>query len=336
MDDGELISGLAVRLRETVRSLVPPGAAVGLVGFPNHSNPGDSAIWLGVLSLLRDLGCRVVYTCDFHTYDRTALQQAVDSGPILITGGGNFGDLYPAEQELRECVVRDFPENPIIQLSQSIHFRDQDSARRASKVLRAHRSFALMVRDRVSAEIAVEVLGIEPTLSPDCAFLLGRLDRLRTPIRPVTVVRRNDSEAAMSEAAVDGVTPFDWMDEPGRPLPRAALYVRHYARDHPARRAPAGRVMSIMYGPLARRRLGRGIRLLSSGRVVVTDRLHGHILALLLGIPHVVTDTAQGKISAFVETWTASSELVRTARDFRHAWDLACSWDEQLAVEGPA
>ena len=91
--------------------------------------------------------------------------------------------------------------------------------------------------------------------------------------------------------------------------------------------------MSMMYPALARRRLRRGVRVLSTGRVVVTDRLHGHILALLLGIPHVVTDTAQGKISAFVEAWTADSNLVRTARDFPSAWGVAREWESRLAGE---
>jgi pyruvyl transferase EpsO len=47
--------------------------------------------------------------------------------------------------------------------------------------------------------------------------------------------------------------------------------------------------------------------------VVVTDRLHGHILALLLGIPHVVLDNSYGKLHHFIRTWTHASPLVRMA-----------------------
>ncbi|WP_276524270.1 polysaccharide pyruvyl transferase family protein, partial [Enterobacter hormaechei] len=46
----------------------------------------------------------------------------------------------------------------------------------------------------------------------------------------------------------------------------------------------------------ARRRVERGLRLLSRGERIVTDRLHGHILSLLLGIPHVVLDNDYGKL----------------------------------------
>ncbi|HKP28024.1 MAG TPA: polysaccharide pyruvyl transferase family protein, partial [Gemmatimonadales bacterium] len=50
-------------------------------------------------------------------------------------------------------------------------------------------------------------------------------------------------------------------------------------------------------------RLRHGLRMLSRGGIVVTNRLHGMILSLLLGIPHFVSDTRQGKIGAFHRTW---------------------------------
>jgi pyruvyl transferase EpsO len=57
----------------------------------------------------------------------------------------------------------------------------------------------------------------------------------------------------------------------------------------------------------------RGVALLSAGRVVVTERLHGHLLCLLLGIPHVVLDNDYGKVHAFVRSWTEASPLCRLA-----------------------
>ena len=232
MADRELIGVLASRLRDTLAGLVPARSTVAVIGFPNHSNPGDSAIWLGVLAGLRDLDCRVAYACDFHTYDRGALRRAVGSGPILITGGGNFGDLYPPEQELRERVVTDFADSPIVQLPQSVHFRDAASIDRARGVFRSHERFSLIVRDIESRALVERELGIEPVLAPDCAFLLGPLARPAPASEPITVLRRKDGEAVPADAAIDGVVPVDWMDEPARALERASVRVRHYARDH--------------------------------------------------------------------------------------------------------
>ncbi|MEG8022012.1 polysaccharide pyruvyl transferase family protein [Sphingomonas aerolata] len=64
------------------------------------------------------------------------------------------------------------------------------------------------------------------------------------------------------------------------------------------------------YERLARARVARGLTLLSRGRQIVTDRLHAHILALLLGIPHVALDNEYGKLSAYIAAWTAPSPLL--------------------------
>jgi Polysaccharide pyruvyl transferase len=45
----------------------------------------------------------------------------------------------------------------------------------------------------------------------------------------------------------------------------------------------------------AMQRLVYGIDLLSKGAIVVTDRLHAHILCCLLNIPHFVFDSLGGK-----------------------------------------
>jgi pyruvyl transferase EpsO len=50
--------------------------------------------------------------------------------------------------------------------------------------------------------------------------------------------------------------------------------------------------------------------LLSAGRVVVTDRLHAHLLSLLLAIPHAVLDNTYGKLGRFLDAWTGAAEGV--------------------------
>jgi len=49
-----------------------------------------------------------------------------------------------------------------------------------------------------------------------------------------------------------------------------------------------------------------GLRLFSQARAVVTDRLHGHVLSTLLGIPNVLLPDAYGKNRGLYESWTRS------------------------------
>ena len=52
---------------------------------------------------------------------------------------------------------------------------------------------------------------------------------------------------------------------------------------------------------------------LQRGRVVVTNLLHGHILSLLCGIPHVVIDPVNHKITSYMKSWTGGIENILVA-----------------------
>ena len=53
-------------------------------------------------------------------------------------------------------------------------------------------------------------------------------------------------------------------------------------------------------------RFCRGLEFIYQGKVLISDRLHGHILALLSNMKHVLLDTKYNKISNYYKTWTYS------------------------------
>ncbi|HUF28156.1 MAG TPA: polysaccharide pyruvyl transferase family protein [Gemmatimonadaceae bacterium] len=314
LDRAQLISWLREEIAGALGPLISGTGSVALLDFPNHTNVGDSAIWLGQLRALSALGSgRVVYSCDVRTYDRDMLARRIGDGAILISGGGSTGDVWERHQRFHEDIVAAFPHNRIILLPQSIHFGRADSLARARGVFSRHSDLTLMARDRTSFEIAERQLACHAVLCPDMAFALGRLRRSAGRTLPVVWLARQDKEALVTSTppVTAGVHQSDWLDEP----PTRLTHLSRRLGDRLARRgamAPLLRsVTSLLYPALARRRLARGCRLLSEGRAVVTDRLHGHILCLLLGIPHILLDNSYGKVSAFYRTWTHHSELVR-------------------------
>ena len=59
--------------------------------------------------------------------------------------------------------------------------------------------------------------------------------------------------------------------------------------------------------------INQGVEFISQYDLVVSTRLHGHILALLLGIPSIIIDNSYGKNSRFYNTWLkdiSNSKLV--------------------------
>ena len=322
-DVARAVGALRTQLLDTLRPLLAPLHTYALIDFPNYPNVGDSAIYLGQLEALRALGApRPRFICDFRTYDRAELARRIGrSGTIVLTGGGSFGDLWPTAQTLREEIVGAFPGNPIVQLPQTIHFDQPEVLRRARATVDAHDSFTLLVRDRRSLELAGNEFRARALLCPDMAFALGPLDRPGRPVHAALWLLRTDKESATVPGAVPIGVQVDWLSEPS-----TRLRTLSYALAGAVRRRPLGSVarslLTRVYEPLARQRLRRGLGILASGRMVITDRLHGHILSLLLGIPHVVLDNSYGKISSFCATWTTGIDGVHQAESVAAAGEI--------------
>lgn len=321
-----MLGRLRHELRATVAAVTLGTGAAALVDFPMHSNVGDLAIWAGELTVLRQTGIRVVFTCDVYGYRRERLRAALGpDGPILLHGGGNFGDLWPGFQRFRERVIDDFPDRRIIQLPQTIHFDSEDAAGRTGRVLARHGGVTLLVRDERSRRTARDWLGIDASVCPDSAFALLP-GPMGPAVRPTVWLRRTDHERAPCAAGPcrSDVGPVDWPDNPGFAL------LRHAGRlqGRVTGRVPGvGVVVDVglrrLYESVATRRFQLGLRMIAAGRVLVTDRLHAHILACLIGRPNIVVDNSYGKLSAFVERWTYGSPLVRSAASHEEGLALA-------------
>ena len=291
------VAGLRARLMATVTPMIPRGAPVAFLDFPSYPNVGDSAIWMGGLAIIEEAGAAVRYAASMSSLSVDRLRCSLgERGVVVITGGGNFGDLWPPHHEHRLKVVRVLRDYPVIQLPQSIWIGDEAVARQTRDVIRAHPNFTLMVRDQRSLERAAAI-GIDAVLCPDTVFALGNLPS-SAPRRGLVWQSRHDHEgpAAIGPLLAPEVRPEDWLKETETPLRTLIRGVRRIGRSNDA-------VLTWAYRALARMRLERGCRFISRGRVLVTNRLHGQLMAILMGVPHVISDTRFGKVGDFYRTW---------------------------------
>ncbi len=312
MERDALLARLQQDYLDVLTPLLPQGVPVALVDFPNHPNVGDSAIWWGEERLLQRLGIRPAYTCDLHTYSRQGLARVLGrDGVILIHGGGNLGDIWPHHQAFRERVIADFPEHAIVQLSQSVQFHSREGLARARRVFDAHPRLTLLCRDRHSLAFVREHFRCRAELAPDAAFFLDLRPCRGTADHQVMYLARGDVEAPGDIVRLDGysVLRADWLEESPSPWIRLSDALTGQLVRRPSLEPLLRRPISATYPRLAQERVRRGCRLLSRGEVVVTDRLHAHVLALSMGIPHVFLDNNYGKNRRFFETWTQESEL---------------------------
>lgn len=294
-----------------LRPHIPSHGKIALLDFPNYANVGDSAIWLGQIRyFLNYHHIKPLYVSHQHGFNLGEMHDAIGTdGVIFISGGGNFGDLWPSHQVFREYIIQNFPANKIVQLPQSIHFDSSMALKRAADIINAHPDFTLIVRDHTSLKIAQDNFKCKVELCPDMAYCLGVLERPIKAIYPLVMLMRTDKERSAISAVQKDALIADWLDDNKNLPPSRFERARNilssfmpFAPDMHQRRL-------FDFQRLAISRLNRGLMLLSSGERVVTDRLHAYILSALLNIPCDPLDNNYGKISSFIDTWAEHSEI---------------------------
>lgn len=290
-----------------------------MLGSPTHDNVGDHLLWLAGKRLVRQHGYRLSYTASHRTFDPARLAGA---DVVVLAGGGNLGDRYGLEQSLREQAV-DAARVPVVQLPQSVDFRQSSAEARWVTIAQRHGDVRVMIRDAASLDRGAG-WGLRTVLAPDAAFAVRRLAAPAAATTERVLLLRQDAEAAV------GMRPavaFDWIDgADARPLRVARRLV--YAPPRALR--TNWRAHEAVMDAFCRMQLRRGLRLLARGRWVVTDRLHAHLIAVLMGRPTVLLDNAYGKNEALFTTWTQHLDGTHLAETVSDALSMS-SEDEPWA-----
>jgi pyruvyl transferase EpsO len=280
---------------------------VALVDFPSHQNAGDSLIWLGETNYLRRLGVSIDFIGDWLRCSPRGLRRRCPEGPILLSGGGNLGDVWPHTQRFREQMIAEFPDRPIVQLPQSLHFSEPASIDRFREVLTRHGRVTLMIRDVQGFQRAESLFGevSQVVMCPDMALGVGRIQAPREPDVDVVALRREDKEAGHALPVLPGRTiTADWGLRGSDSLLWTALQVPG------AIERRVGVVEPLVHGLVtaswqaqAQLNVSRASALLARGRTVVTNRLHAVVMATLMGREVVAVDNNYGKLAPIFDSY---------------------------------
>jgi len=328
----ELKPLLRDRLNAKIEELLTPyivnkSEKICIIDAPWYPNVGDSAILLGELSFLkRKFPSAKLSFYDSRNYSSSADSFIEEATILLIHGGGNFGDIWPEHHDLRMRILERFPHKPIMQLPQSIYFSDDANLRATAAEIKKQSSFTLFVRDLKSLELARRAFECEVVLAPDMAFAMPSITRKSSTVEYFCLLR-TDKEVAIDHRVVTNILRAsnksfevrDWVTDSRHFAARLDIKLNSLTRRYPAVTAPFCSVAMRLRQHNATQRLLYGIELLSKGSIVVTDRLHAHVLCCLLDIPHFVFDSLGGKISAFHATWTpdnANTRLITSPAEF--------------------
>lgn len=286
-------------LRDLLKRTVRPhtnGPTYALIDFPDYFNPGDCAIWLGQTQVLRALtGHHPTMVASIYSFNSDKLRKLPQSAPIFMQGGGNLGDLWPAHQVFRERILAETYDRKIVVLTQSINFNTKKGIEKAKRSFGNHPDITLLLRDQQSLDFARSNFNCQSSLCPDFALAL---DLRRTPTKQkdeIFWLIRSDKESAgiQPRSLGDKWKTSDW--------PNPSILRRSWLHRFPFLPDQTLRAFAQL---LSHARLQKGLSLFCDSGAVITDRLHGHVLSTVLGIPNILLPDSFGKNRGLYETWT--------------------------------
>ena len=280
----------------------------------DHGNVGDTLIFQGEIDFLKTLPFRCREWTTIWSFSRRR-PSIPDNDLLILRGSGSFGDLWPTAPTFWLSLLRNYPRNPILFMPQTAHFRDPIKRDELAAAFREHTGRIIVcVRDESSFELVSRFFPVEVYLVPDMAFFID-ISRWRSKsVRPNgrrLLIRRQDQEKCESDtlraiAAHPDTDSADWPTmSPEYPtekwLSRIKWRAIRFSRFYDL-------VVRLWYRPVL---LRSGIDFLEPYSEVFSTRMHGGILALLLGKPATFFDNSYGKTRAVFKTWLKDCDSAR-------------------------
>lgn len=281
-----------------------------LLDCPYYRNVGDVILWQAATDLLSTLHVRCRYASSIETF----MPRRVPKDTIIVlSGGGNFGDLWTKHQEFRHKILHLFPFHKIVQLPQSVCFENEENLKDDIEHFRKHQGdITICLRDLASFNIIKKNYPfLKAHLLPDlalCCNIKKYCKKKRIAITPGNkslLLQRNDKERTELSITPEFDCISDWpcMQEETLSFQRYKKILNFLEQ----RKIKKGyqKIFCDLYWKYILKDdiLCSGIMFLMPYQSVVSTRLHGGILAALLDKDVTIKDNTYGKCSGVYHLW---------------------------------
>lgn len=284
-----------------------------LYDVPYYKNIGDVLIFEGELQYLKSIGCEILDIASYHTCTFPSLEQSVT---ILFNGGGNFGDLYKEHIDFMLEIVKHYPENRIVIFPQSIYFKNLNSMHETLKVLASHQDCIFCARDKNGYGQIKPYFKERAICIPDMAFCIDMslFDIIPSQTTEKNLyIRRKDCEKLNSIYDINEKYVSDWPTFEYKICKSVGIntlydrlwkveFLRDYLRDR------WNRYAINVFRP---KMIKIGLDFIKPYKKIVTERLHGAILSILMGKDVGIVDNSYGKNKNFYDSWLKDFSNVR-------------------------
>ncbi len=277
----------------------------------DHQNIGDTLIMEGefnFLSTIKKIKCKE-YTTMWSFENRHPSIPKEDL--LIMRGSGSFGDIWPEAPKFWKFVMKNYPENPILFMPQTIHFNDRKKLDEMAYIINNHKKIILCLRDKDSYTIAQNFFHCKSYLVPDMAFYM----KMESPsifhtknTNKTLLVKREDKEfkpnALINELLrKKNVEVSDW------PTFKNFGIVERF------RKKLINNNFFNIYDLFIRHIYSRyivyhGRKFLTPYSRIYATRMHAGIFAMMMEKEAIFLDNNYGKLRKLYETWLSGIDNV--------------------------
>lgn len=279
-----------------------------LVGSPLHGNLGDQAIAIGEMNFLKDFflkeKCIEMDSDMIRKYSDTFIKFVIKKKTILVHGGGFLGDLYMREEEMVRKVIQSFPNNKIVVFPQTLYFKEgnEKEKNKTIRIYEKHNNLSICMREQFSYDLAKSMFkNVKVYLIPDMVLYLDRIKETNKEDKCVFCLR-SDKEGILSDSDKKSIKNI-CTEKLGNEIKETDTVVSYnvFVKDR----------YKCVYDK---------INEFASAKYVITDRLHGMVMAYLARTEVFVFNNCNYKVRG-IYSWIKDNKkihLVESVEQFEN------------------
>lgn len=262
-----------------------------IICAPDHGNLGDQALLFAELRFIHKFFCNyepcVIPMNRMSRVTVFLLKWLVHkSDYAAIQAGGNMGSLYPGIHQAQERVIKSLRHRKLIVFPQTYYYDNSlkgiQMLHKTQMLYKKCSDLRIFVREEVSYQFVKEHISSHVNCMPDMALYLPKYE-VKAKREGVALCLRNDSEKTMT------LEEYERIIETLRKYSNTITEIdTHIYMDN----------ISMDY---AKREIERLWKKIGASELMVTDRLHGMIFAVITETPCVVLASKSHKVAGVYE-----------------------------------
>lgn len=280
-----------------------------LFGIPEHGNIGDHAIAIAERAFLRDIGVKDVFEVPIKKQKviiKKIKKNVNKNDMIMITGGGFIGDTWMEEENMVREVISTFQDNKIIIFPSTIYYRDNDKAKEELKksldIYNQHNNLVICAREKYTYDFIKEnYKNVKALLMPDIVLYLYKKSNIgkKTNRRDILFCLRKDVEKKVSKEQIKEL--------------ENDIDSEHINIDN------TDTVINKRISMQERQKYFEAkLEEFSKHKLVITDRLHGMIFAVITETPCIAIGNYNYKVKGVYE-WIKELDYINFVDDIQMA-----------------